>query len=461
MTTALAPDKIPDRALAAPPPRRRGRARWLPTRRLVAATTVPLALALGALVFPQVGAAVAAIDGVIFLVCLLDWVRTPRGAIEIARETPDVYAVGRSNPVALHLKNRSKRTLTVVVNDDLFEGAVSEGLPATVRLPPHGRATLRYQVRPNRRGAYELGDHFVRYTSRGGLVTRQERLAARDELKVYPDVIAVRAYDLWARQDRADRTTGTLKMRGGESEFERLRQYSRDDEFRHIDWKATARRRSLTVRQYQTETQQNVLVMLDCGRAMRAEAERLSFLDHALNATLMLAHVALARGDQVGLLAFDDTPRDFVPPGPGDATERKIISAVYDLEARLMEPDYTAAFTFVKTRVRRRSLVVVFTQVLDPAAAGRLATLLRGLMPRHLPLCVMLRDRDIDQLAVGDVHDPRDVYVRGAAAEAILWREQLLRDMRHAGVLVIDAYPDQMTPQVLKRYVEIKARQLL
>jgi uncharacterized protein (DUF58 family) len=292
------------------------------------------------------------------------------------------------------------------------------------------------------------------------LLTRQERLAARHEVRVYPDVLALRQYDAWARQGQ-ELVAGTAKMRGGESEFERLRAYLPDDEYRHIDWRASARRRSLTVRQYQTETQQSVLVMIDCGRAMRAEAEGLSFLDHALNATLMLSHVALERGDQVGLVAFDDAPKEFVQPGSGAGTERKIIQAVFDLEARLAEPDYPAVFSFVKTRVRRRSLVVLFTQVLDPAAASRLAVLLRGLMPRHLPLCVLLRDRDVDRLAIEAVHQSRELYVRGAAAEAILWRQQLLRDMRAAGVLVIDAYPDQMTPQVVKRYVEIKGRQLL
>lgn len=435
--------------------------RWLPTRALVAAAAVPLVLAFAALVYPQTASAVAALDALIIVLCAVDWLRTPRGAIEIERETPHVYAVGRPNPVALSVKNRTDRALTVVVNEDLFEGAEAEGLPATLRLGPRARATVRYHVRPSRRGPFVLGDHFVRYTSRGGLVTRQERLAARDEVRVYPDVIAVRAYDGFARQDRTDRATGSLKMRGGETEFERLRTYSPDDEYRHIDWKATARHRALTVRQYQTETQQSVLIVLDCGRTMRAEAEALSFLDHALNATLMLAHVAIERGDQVGLLAFDEVMHAFVPPASGKAAERKILSAAYGLEARLAECDFMAAFGFIKTRVRRRSLVVLFTQVLDQAAATRLTALLRRLMPRHLPLCVLLRDRDVDRLAVGEVTDPRDLYVRGAAAEALLWREQLIRDMKAAGVLVIDAYPEQVTPQVVKRYVEIKARQLL
>jgi uncharacterized protein (DUF58 family) len=277
---------------------------------------------------------------------------------------------------------------------------------------------------------------------------------------VYPDVLAVRQYDAWARQG-LDRVPGSARTRGGESEFERLRNYTRDDEVRHIDWRATARRRELTVRQFQTETQQSVLVMLDTGRAMRAEAEGLSFVDHALNATLMLAHIALSRGDQVGFLAFDDEPRAFVPPAGGRATERTIIRAAFDLHARIAEPDFARTFSFARTRVQRRSLVVVFTQILEPSAATRLATMMRGLMPRHLPVCVLLRDRDVDQLAVEAPTTPRDLYVSAAAAVAIHWRDQLLRDLRKAGVIVFDAYPSAMTPALLRRYADIKARRLL
>lgn len=194
---------------------------------------------------------------------------------------------------------------------------------------------------------------------------------------------------------------------------------------------------------------------------MRAEAQGISFLDHALNAVLMLSHVALSRGDLVGLIAFDTAARRFVPPGPGPATERKILNAVYDLDARFAEPDYLQMFSLVRARVQRRSLVVLFTQVLDAAAAQSLSTLLSRLLPHHLPLCVLLRNRDVDQLAVADVTDDRGLYVCGAAAEAILWRDQWVKDLRAAGALVIDAYPEQLTPRVVRHYVDAKTRRLL
>src|SRR5262249_28313954 len=159
------------------------------------------------------------------------------------------------------------------------------------------RETARYRVRPTRRGAHALGDLHVRYASPLGLWIRQIRVQAELPVKVYPDVQAVRAYELLARQDRDPSGLRASRRRGGESEFERLREYRREDEFRSIDWKATARQKKLIAREYQLESNQSILFLLDAGRLMTAETDGLSLFDHALNATLMLSHVASRAGD--------------------------------------------------------------------------------------------------------------------------------------------------------------------
>lgn len=447
-------------SIAARVVRERRIATWLPTPLLLWSAAVPLLVAVAAVVFRPIAFVALAVDAAVLAAAMISWRTLPRDALEIERRVPAVLSVGRPNAIEVRVKNRSNVALDVQLNDDLFEYASAEGLPARFTLAPFGEHTLRYTVRPTRRGAFVLGDHIVRFTRRGALLWRQERRAASDDVSVYPDVLAVRQFDAWARQG-LERVPGSARTRGGESEFERLRPYGRDDEVRHIDWRATARRRELTVRQFQTETQQSVVVMLDTGRTMRAEAEGLSFVDHALNATLMLGHVALSRGDQLGFLAFDDEPRAFVPPAHGLAVERTVIRAAFDLHARLAEPDFERVFAFVRTRVRKRSLVVIFTQVVDATAAAQLARLVRGLMPRHLPLCILLRDRDVDHLAMNRPAAPHDVYVNAAAAEAIQWRDQMARDLRIAGVIVIDAYPEAVTPSLLRKYAEIKSRQLL
>jgi uncharacterized protein (DUF58 family) len=281
-------------------------------------------------------------------------------------------------------------------------------------------------------------------------------------VRVYPDVRAVRTYDLLARQNRDVLMARAARLRGGETEFERLRDHLRDDHFRYIDWKATARRQKLTVREHQKERDQIVVCVLDCGRLMTAETDGLSYFDHALNATLMMSHVAARSGDQIGLCAFDHQVRIYLPPTGGPRATQRLITAAYDLHPALVESDFSVAFDLLSRRLRKRALVVFFTQIVDDVSAARLLRLMRGLPSRHLPLCVLFRDQQIDQLVEGD-ESSGDLgqYMRGAAAETLLWRERLVRDLKTGGAHVLQPVPQKMTPALISRYLEIKAQQLL
>jgi uncharacterized protein (DUF58 family) len=369
-----------------------------------------------------------------------------------------VLSIGKPNVVTLEVRSTSRRKLAVQIADDLWDTAESADLPLRLDLPARGREAARYRVVPQKRGAHALGDHHVRYLSPLGLWIRQVTIPAASKVKVYPDVQAVRAYELMARRDRDPSALKASRKRGGESEFERLREYRRGDEFRSIDWKATARRQKLISREYQLESNQNVLFLLDAGRLMTARAGDLSLFDHALNATLMLSHVAARGGDRVGLLAFADEIMRYAPPAGGAGAARSIVQAGYDLHPDLVETDYASAFEHVGLRVRKRSLVILFTQVVDDVAAAELLRLMRGVMPRHLPLMVLLRDAEVDALVEGAGVDP---YVRGAAAELGSFRDRLVRELKTHGALVLDVAPGQLTPQLIDRYVEIKARHLL
>jgi uncharacterized protein (DUF58 family) len=438
----------------------------IPSRRLVLLAVVPVVLALTTLLDETLLWPMLAIDAGLALVALVDLVMGLSPLVRVERELPDVFSIGRLNPVTLEVSSRARRKLVVQVNDDLFAGAEAQDLPGRVALPARGREVLRYRVRPSRRGAYELGDHHLRYPTPLGLWLRQLRQPARAPVRVYPDLQAVRTYELLARQDREYALVRASRMRGGESEFERLREYNKDDEFRSIDWKATARRQKLIAREYQLERNQSIVFLLDCGRLMTAETSGLSHLDHALNAMLMMSHVAARSGDHVGLLAFDDEVRSWVPPGGGARAGQRMIQASYDLHPTLVESDYGAAFDQLAMRCRKRALVVLFTQVIDDVSAKAVVRRMHSLLPRHLPLVVLFRDVELDQLAEPPLRPTRpdlevDLYLRGAAAELVTWRDKLVRDLKAGGTLVLDVPPQKLTPALLNRYLEIKARQLL
>jgi uncharacterized protein (DUF58 family) len=437
----------------------------VPTLRLCLLAIAPAVLGALAAFRPSLVAPMLAVDGGVVLLAVVDAILASGALVAVEREAPRVLSIGRANPVRLHLRSRSRRPLDVTVTDDRPADAAADDLPGRARLPPRGRETVVYHLRPTRRGLAELGDHHLRYPSPLGLWQRQLRLRARAEIKVYPDVTAVRTYELLARQSRESLMVRAIRLRGGESEFDHLREYGPDDEFRHIDWRATARRGSFIVRELQQERNQTVVCALDCGRLMTAESEGLAQLDHALNAALMTAHVASRAGDQVGLFAFDAEARVFVPPVGGRRAVHRVVQAAYDIHPKLVETDFDVARGQLLRRLRKRALVILFSQVIDDVSARGLLGLVRSLPPRHLPLCVLFRDGDLDRLAEppgGLATAPAaDLHIAAAAAEAISWRDRLVRDLKASGALTLHVSPRDLTPAVVNRYLRIKAQHLL
>jgi uncharacterized protein (DUF58 family) len=433
----------------------------VPTSRLVFFAFVATLVSAAASYVAPLRLAMLVVDAILVFGAGADALLAMGRRVEVERQAAAIFSVGRPNLVSLHLRNRSGRALRGVIADDPMEACETVGSPAPFELASHGTTVVRYEVVPSRRGPRTLGTVTVRYASPLGLLARQERTALPAGVDVYPDVHAARALELLRRQGRQDARLGSLRVRGGDTEFERLRPYQVGDEIRHVDWRASARRDDLTIRQYQAESNQSVVFALDVGRSMRGETGGLTAIDHALNAALLTADVALRGGDRAGLMVFDEAPRKFVPPTGGRAGARSLIRAVYALQASLAATDYSAAMAFLRAQVRARALFVVFTNLLDPRSAKELAASMKGLLPRHLPLCVLLRDTDVESLATAPARGTDDLYVRAAAAESLAWRDSLIRGLRNAGVLVLDTKPGELTPELVKGYLDVKARRLL
>lgn len=435
----------------------------VPTARLcvlafVATAVAVLAGYVDALVVPLV-----VLDFVLVVAVGADVLALLGKRLTVERTVPAIFSIGRANVVTLTVQNRSPRALDLTVADDPLGDARADGMPAAARIAAHGAVVVRYDLVPSSRGARSFGRVTVEYPGPLGLCARRERFDAPADVDVYPDVHAARALELLRRQGRKDARLGSLRVRGGDTDFERLRPYARGDEPRHVDWRATARRDDVTVRQYQAESDQNVIFALDIGRAMRGQEgdSGLSAVDHAMNAALLAADVALRGGDKAGLVVFDDAARVWLPPTGGRAGARKLTRAIYALDAGLAATDYRAAMSFVQARVKARSLVIIFTNVLEPRSAKELASAVKTLLPRHLPLCVLMRDRDVEALARSGIRRPDDLYVRAAAADTLHQRDELIRALRNSGVLVLDKNPGEITPELVKSYLEIKTRRLL
>ncbi len=430
----------------------------IPTRRLVLIAGAPLVVAFAAVVQPPLAWAALAIDVVLFVVALLDLLLT-RGTVTASRSYGVVQAIGRTFDIELTVENAGLRSARLRVTDTPPGDA--HGLPASMALGAGQRATVRYATHIDRRGGHAFGPVCVRFLSPLGLWERQVNLPVANLVRVYPDFAQLRTYDLRARADDERRPVRTRRRPGGESEFERLRPYVPGDPYRHIDWRATARRGDFVTREFGQEVNQNVILMLDCGRMMSAANGALTSFDHALNAALMMGQVALRHGDRVGMLVFDDKVRAWLPPRGGARAGSRLIRGTYDVFPSFAEPDYALAFRHLASNVRRRSLVVLFTSVVDEPNQKLAETLVRAMAGRHLPVCVWVRDQGLHDLTDTPATDAEGLYVRSAASEIVAWRERSLAAVRRRGAVVIDAAAADLTPALINRYMEIKARRLL
>lgn len=324
-------------------------------------------------------------------------------------------------------------------------------------IAPNGTTTVRYSVIPPRRGDYHFGDIHLRWQTRLGLWRRQVTLATTDPVKVYPNLIDVRKYDLLLRKNRLwELGLRNTRLRGAGTEFERLRDYLPDDEYRRINWKATARRGKPISIEYETERSQQITVLLDVGRMMRSPIGDIAKLDYAINAILLLAYVASQKGDKIGLLAFADEVQCWVGPQGGKGQFHRLLEQLYAMESVAVEPDYHRAFSYFASKQNKRSLVLVFTDLTGSIGGDALLTQLIRLRQRHLPLLVTMRDPTVQKMAHTSVTEPATLYQRTVAEQLLEERQLALDKLTHRGVLTLDSPSDTLSLSVINRYLQLK-----
>ncbi len=432
----------------------------IPTVRLAWWLVVPTVLGAVWVLWPEVGPAIVAVDGVLLLLAGIDALGS--GApVRASRRFEALQSVGRAFPVTIRVENPSRRRLTLTV-DDAMPGT-SSALPARLVLGAGEAADVERQHTVHERGQHRAGPITVRWTSRWGLWARQRRFEGEPDqaVRVYPDFTFLRQDAMRGRADDHARPVRVRRRAGGESEFLRLRPYVAGDPFRHVDWKATARRRGLVTREYGQEVAQNVILVLEAGRAMTMTHDGVVAFDQALASALALGHGALKHGDRVGLLVYDRDVRAWIPPSGGRSHATRLVQASYDVFPRLEEPDAALALRHLAARVRRRSLVVMFTAATDEVNAEAAEAVVRALGSRHLPLVVWLSDPRFAARAIGGSAPDDDAYLRGASAATARWRLDALARWRAHGALTVDAPPGTLSATLLSAYLDIKARRLL
>jgi uncharacterized protein (DUF58 family) len=444
--------------------------RW-PLLVLFLVAAVPLALPSVLESFIDISASSAALvhgvgivlDFLILAAALVDvWVSPSLRKVDVHREAAAVMSVGARNAVRIWLTSRNKAALALEFHDEPPAPCTTDDLPFSIALAPEKGRYRTYHVQPQQRGTNRFGDVYLRSRSRWGFWNFFDQRPLPQEVRIYPDIQAVRGIELLARRNRAAETGLKLsRLRGRGSEFDRLREYRREDEFHHIDWKATARHHTLISREYVVERNQNILIAIDAGRSMCNESGGITHLDRALNAAIVLSYVALRQGDNVGVLAFSNRVERWVRPVRGTGGTQTIIRHTYDLAPRYEASDYGLMVEELRRRYRKRSLVVLLTYALDELHLAAIARHAGELRRPHLVLAGLLRNVPLYSRAQAQPRSDVDAFRIAAAAEMVHAQSVAIAAMQHTGLLVLDALPEHLSADLISRYLDVKARHLL
>jgi uncharacterized protein (DUF58 family) len=375
------------------------------------------------------------------------------------RTLPPKLSIGVANPVELRIANPTAAPVTLRGRETPPASFDGERVFGPLTIPPHEEADVALSFAPPERGRYLFGDVGVRIAGPLGFAGRAVRVPMAQEAKVYPDIVAVRSYALLARKGAlAEMGIKRMRLAGEGTEFESLRDYLEGDSFRDIDWKATARRGRPIVRSFEIERSQTLVIAIDAGRLMTPRVGALSKLDRAINAALMLAYLGTERDDLVGLLVFGRDVERYLPPRKGHRQFLAILEALYAIEGRVEEPDYDRALHYLTAKLPKRALVAVFTDLQGKEPSHRLLATLSAMAPRHLPLVITQRNREVERRSRRELAKEPEVFEAAVAESLLADKAASLRMLQARGALVLDVLPEELTVASVNRYLEIKAR---
>jgi uncharacterized protein (DUF58 family) len=419
--------------------------------------------------FPQAITAMFLWDGVVLAAWLWDLLRLPRPEqLEVRRIWEKRPCLGVPGNVGVELRNNGEISIRAHIVDETPAQMRSEPPDLELRVKAGSSAEARYAVLPVVRGDTRLGRMFLRFQSPLGLAERWAVAETQQTVRVLPNLEQGRRQTLYLMRSRqVELEKRRKRQRGIGREFDSLREYREGDELRDISWTATARRRHLITRVFQMERSQNVWLVLDAGRLLRAQvreqgdAPSYSKLDYAVNAVLSLAQVAIYCGDRVGLLAYGRKVQQNLYPNRGAHHVRAIVESLAQIRGEPFESDHGRAVRALLSAQKRRSLVVWVTDFAETATIPEVIEYAMHLSPRHLVVFAAMGQPDLQSLAETIPAVKADVYRHGAALEIVQRRDILLRGLRQRGVLALELMPGMLASALVTQYLDIKERSLL
>lgn len=385
-----------------------------------------------------------------------------KGYIFLHRQVPERLSNGDDNELKLYLENFYPFPVNIGIIDEIPFQFQKRDLWFHSHLNPRAKATISYLLRPTKRGEYEFGTTRVYVKSPLGLIIRRFNIGVGKIVPVYPSFLKLRQYELLAISNRLT-DLGIKKIRriGHSMEFDQVKNYVVGDDYRTVNWKATARRADLMVNAYSDEKAQHIYCVIDKSRAMKMPFEGMSLLDYAINASLILSNVALAKQDKAGLITVAEKIGSILVADRRPAQLQKIMEMLYKEKTRHLELDMEALYRNIRTTLKQRSLIVFFTNFESSSALDRQLPFLKRIAKFHLLLVVFFENTTLKELTEKPAKDIEGIYIKTIAEKFAFEKKLMVKELTKHGILSLLTTPQNLTVNVVNNYLAIKAKQQL
>lgn len=400
----------------------------------------------------------------VFILLLIDlWLLYHiKDGVFATRHTPEKLSNGDNNPLQIHLSNKSPITLFLSIIDEIPFQFQLRDQSFKLTLLPWEQKIIQYQLRPTQRGVYSFGAVNVFVESILGFAKRRYKFDNGREVAVYPSYLQMRQYELWAISNHL-KEFGFKKIRriGHSMEFEQIRDYVSGDDYRTINWKATARRNDLMVNQFQDEKSQQIYSILDKGRVMKMPFEGMTLLDYAINAALVISNIAIKKGDKAGLASFSDKASALLPASRQSSQMRLIQDNLYKEETDFWESDYERLYSLIHRHINQRSLLLLYTNFETLSALHRQLPFLRRIAQRHLLVVVFFENTELKNLLEEPAETVEETYQKIIAEKFAYEKRLIVKELQAYGIQSILTPPHKLSINTINKYLELKARGMI
>ncbi|CAM1333248.1 DUF58 domain-containing protein [Tenacibaculum aestuariivivum] len=378
------------------------------------------------------------------------------------RIVPDKLSNSDDNKIAITLENNYPFQVFIDVIDELPAQFQKRDFEYKTALQLAEKSTFMYTVRPVERGVYNFGSVHVFVSSRLQLFSRRYTFSDDKNVKVYPSYVQMKKYEFLAMHNNLTEF-GMKKIRrvGQTMEFEQIKNYIPGDDVRNVNWKATAKRGELMVNQYQDEKSQSIYSIIDLGRVMKMPFEGLSLLDYAINSTLAFSNIALLKNDKAGMLTFSKKVEKIIAASSKKTNLDLINEELYNITTNFTEANFALLYVTIKRKINQRSLLILYTNFEHISALKRQLPYLKAIAKKHLLVIVFFENTELDSLINKNSKDLQDIYHKTIAEKYAFEKRLIVKELQRNRVHAILTKPDQLSVNVINKYLEFKAKGMI